>query len=112
MTVATGILLFFCAMLCLLQAMRLDGKSGMLTLIVSAVIHIAVGVLGIVSDSRVIQISIGVLLAIWTVVALWLLIAAASIEGLRGLGALVTLATLLFFAWVTTFMVLQFAIVV
>ncbi len=113
MTVATGVLLFFCALLSLYQAGRSQGGFTALLLVLFAGLNVAAGVMGIVSDRQSVQIAIGVLLCVWTVVALVLLIGAAkATDGGSGLGVLVVLAALVFFAWVTTFMDLQFAIVV
>ncbi len=112
MTVAVGVLLFVCALLTLYQAGCSSGGTAVLLLALAG-LNVVAGVMGIVSDHHAIQISIGVLLAVWTVVAVGLLIVAANVAvGGNGLGVLVVLAALLFFAWVTTFTVLQFAIVV
>ncbi|MFA5854644.1 MAG: hypothetical protein WC866_06255 [Patescibacteria group bacterium] len=113
MTIAVGILLFVCALLSLYQAGRSHYGRRILLYVLFAGFNIAAGVMSIVSDAQSVQIGVGVLLAVWTIIAIVLLIWAVGVsDGGQGLGFLVLAAALVFFAWVTVFMVLQFSIVV
>ncbi len=115
MTIAVGVLLFVCTILTIYRYAFTRREWEGWVMRFSSILNFVAGLASIWGNSESMPIAIGVLLSVWTIVALVLLIYAArkSVENPNPAhGLILVVVATLFFTWVTVFMVLQFSIVV
>jgi|GEM_PF-6581736 len=112
MAVASSVLLFLIGFCWLVYALldRFDPLA-----LLFAAVSIACGVLNLALPVMGIRILVGVMLGIWALASFGLFVKVVS-EGTRGPGRGIVIAasigSFLLFAWIATFAVLQFAVVV